>query len=71
MHQNHEINYNISYFRNYLKQLDIFLYKESIGLTTGKYMLIMVEMVDIREHIEFLEYIELLEIETTYKTVTL
>ena len=70
MHNNHEINYNISYFRDYLKQLDIFLYKESMSLTTGEYLLIMVEMEDIREHIEFLEWIELLEIETTYKTVS-
>ena len=64
-----DINGKSAYFRDYLKQLDIFLYKESMSLTTGEYMLIMVEMEDIREHIEFLEYIELLEIETTYKTV--
>ena len=69
MYKKHAINYNIEYFRNYLKELDIFLYKESLSLTTGKYMLIMVEMDDIREHIKFLEYIELINIETTYKTV--
>ena len=69
MHQRHEINYNITYFRDYLKALDVFLYKESMSLTTGEYLLIMVEMEDIREHIEFLEYIELINIETTYKTV--
>ncbi len=70
MHQNHEINYNIGYFRDYLKGLDIFLYKESIGLTTTKYYRLVLEIDRIREHIEFLEYLELLEIETTYKTVT-
>ncbi len=69
MHEKHEINYNIAYFRDYLKQVDIFLYKESLSLTTGEYMLLMVEMEDIREHIEFLEYLELLEIETIYKTI--
>ncbi len=71
MHVNHEINYNIEYFRNYLEGLDTFLYKESLTLTTWKYMLIMVEMADIRDHIEFLEYIELINIEVNYKTVTL
>jgi hypothetical protein len=64
-----DINGKSAYFRDYLKALDVFLYKESMSLTTGEYMLIMVEMADIREHIEFLEWIELLEIETTYKTV--
>ena len=58
-----------AYFRDYLKGLDTFLYKESLSLTACEYMLIIVEMADIREHIEFLEWIELLEIETTYKTV--
>ncbi len=71
MHQKHSINGSIDYFRDYLERLDVFLYKESISLTTGKYMLIMVEMEDIREHIKFLEYIELINIETTYKTVEL
>ena len=69
MYKKHAINYNIEYFRNYLKELDVFLYKESLSLTTGKYMLIMVEMDDIREHIKFLEYIELINIEVKYKTV--
>ncbi len=71
MHKEHAINYNIGYFRNYLKGLDTFLYKESLSLMVFEYMLIMVEMADIREHIEFLEYIELINIETIYKTVKL
>lgn len=67
MHQNHEINYNIEYFRDYLKGLDMFLYKESIGLTSTKYYRIFLEIDRIREHIEFLEYIELINIEVTFK----
>ena len=51
MHENHAINYNIEYFRDYLKGLDIFLYKESRTLTTGEYVRIMIEMEEIREHI--------------------
>lgn len=65
MHEKHEINYNIAYFRDYLKGLDIFLYKESIGLTTGEYYRLFLEIDRIREHIEFLEYIELINIEVT------
>ena len=66
-----EINGKRKYFEDYLKQLDIYLYKESIGLTTTKYYRLFLEIDRIREHIEFLEYIELINIETTYKTVTL
>ena len=69
MYKKHAINYNIEYFRDYLKELDIFLYKESMSLTTGQYYRIVLELDRIREHIEFLEYIELINIETTYKTV--
>lgn len=69
MHEKHEINYNIAYFRDYLKQVDIFLYKESLSLTTGEYYRLVLEIDRIREHIEFLEYIELLEIETSYKII--
>ncbi len=69
MYKKHAINYNIEYFRDYLKELDVFLYKESLSLSVYKYMLIMGEMDDIREHIKFLEYIELINIETTFKTV--
>ncbi len=62
-------NGKISYFKDYLEGLDVFLYKESISLTTGEYARIMLELARIREHIEFLEYFELINIETTFKTV--
>ena len=59
------INGKSDYFRDYLKGLDVFLYKESMTLTTGEYVRIMIEMDEVREHIKFLEYIELINIEVT------
>ncbi len=71
MHEKHEINYNISYFRDYLKDLDDFIYKESLSITVYDYMRLVWEIQRVRKYIEHLKHIELLEIETIYKTVKL
>ncbi len=63
----HATDGEITYFWNYHKQLDTFLHKESIKLTTGKYALIVIELDEIREYIKYLEYIELINIEVTFK----
>ncbi len=62
---------NITYFWNYLKLLDTFRHKESMSLTTGEYMRLVMEIETIRHYIKYLEFNELINIETTYKTVTL
>ena len=67
MHANSES----AYFWNYLKQLDTFRHIESINLTTGKYMRLVLELERIREYIKYLEFNELINIEVNYKTVTL
>ena len=56
-----------AYFRDYVGSLNIFLYKESLSLTMGEYMCIVLEIERIREYIEFLEYNELINIEVNYE----
>ena len=63
-------NGKLDYFRDYLKALDIFLYKESINLTTGEYYRLVLELDRIREHIEFLEFSSVKEMNVEYELVT-
>lgn len=62
-------NGKIAYFRDYLKQLDIYLYKESMSVTVREYMILVTELEDIKHYIKYLEFNELINIETTYKIV--
>lgn len=48
-------NGKIEYFQDYLKGLDVFLYKESLNLTTGEYASIVFEMELVRNYIEYLK----------------
>ncbi len=67
----HSTDGEITYFWNYLKQLDTFRNKESITFTTGEYMRLVTEIETIRHYIKYLEFNELINIETNYKTVEL
>lgn len=48
-------NGKIEYFEDYLSGLDVFLYKESISLTTGEYARIVLEIERVREYIKYLK----------------
>ena len=61
----HATDGKISYFKDYLERLDVFLYKESLGLTVWEYMRLVRELETIKHYIKYLEFNELINIEVT------
>lgn len=61
---------DIEYFENYLKELNVFLYKESLSLTINEYIIIVLETERIRDYIDYLKELKNInkqESEITYK----
>ena len=62
-------NGKLEYFRDYLKALDIYLYKESINLTTGEYYRLVLEIERVREYVKYLELSFIKEMNVEYELV--
>lgn len=59
----HATDGKISYFKDYLKRLDDFIYKESMTITVYEYMRLVWEIERVRKYIKHLKHIELINIE--------